>query len=106
MLTITGLDEFQRELNGLARRIEALPTETTIPLPELLTPDFLSSCSAFHSAEELFAASRWTVVTPEDFAAIPDAEWDEFISTHTSFASWETMLSEAAKAWTVRQLGV
>lgn len=105
MLKITGLEEFQRELDTMARRAESLSGNHNVPIPELLTPDFLSRCSRFHSAEEMFEASGFKIETAEDFAAIPDAEWDEFIRANTSFASWEAMLGEAGGEWAARRLG-
>ena len=105
MGSITGLDEFQRKLTDLARRAESLSGEQQVPLPELLTSDFLSRCSRFQSADEMFDASGFSVNSPADFAAIPDAEWDKFICANTSFTSWETMLGEAGGEWAARRLG-
>jgi len=105
VLKITGLDEFQDMLNDLAQRAESLSGTQNIPLPELLTPDFLSRCSHFQSADALFEASGFKIETPEDFAAIPDAEWDEFIRANTSFATWEEMLGKAGGEWAARRLG-
>jgi hypothetical protein len=60
--------------------------------------------SRFQSTDEMLAASGFKVDTAEDFAAIPDAEWDQFISQNTSFPSWEAMQGEAAQAWVARKL--
>lgn len=105
MLKMTGLDEFQRKLNDVAHRAESLSGNHSVPVPELLTPDFLRRCSRFQSAEELFEASGFKVESAEDFTAIPDAEWNEFIRTNTSFPSWEAMLGEAGGEWAARRLG-
>lgn len=105
MLKITGLDEAQRKLNDFARRAESLAGTRNVPLPELLTPDFLRRCSKFHSADEMFEASGFKIDSMEDFKAIPDAEWDQFIHTNTSFSTWEAMLREAGGAWAKKQLG-
>ena len=78
MLKVTGLDEFQRKLNDMARQAESLSGNHSVPVPDLLTPDFLRRCSRFQSAEEMFEVSGFNVESAEDFAAIPDAEWDEF----------------------------
>ncbi len=105
MLKMTGLDDFQRKLNDMAHRAEGSSGSHRVPLPELLTPDFLRRCSRFQSVEEMFEASGFKIDAEDDFAAIPDIEWDEFIRANTSFPSWEAMLGEAGGAWAVRRLG-
>lgn len=105
MLKVTGLDDLQRKLNDIGRRAESLSKTQNVPLPELLAPDFLRRCSRFQSATEMFEASGFKVESAEDFAAIPDAEWDQFIRTQTSFVSWDAMLGEAGGAWAARGLG-
>ena len=106
MLKVTGLDEFQRKVEDMSRRAEDMSGNHSVPIPELLTPDFLARCSRFHSADDLFEASGFKIETPEDFAAIPDVEWDQCIRANTSFASWEAMLSEAGGQWAARRLGL
>ena len=49
-------------------------------------------------------ASGFKVESAEDFAAIPDEEWDAFVSKNTSYSSWEEMQKGAAKDYTKRQL--
>ena len=105
MLKITGLDNIQRRLDDVARRADSLSGNKNVPIPELLTADFLHQCSRFRSADEMFEASGFKIDSAEDFASIPDAEWDLFIRTNTSFVSWEDMLAKAAGEWAVRQLG-
>ena len=48
----------------------------------------------------------FTLETPEDFAAIPDAEWDAFIASRTRFADWRTMQEKAAADWISRGIGL
>ena len=103
---IEGLDEFQRKLEDLKRKAEEVEGGHSVPISELLTPEFLGSCSSFSSVEELFDASGFKVETPEDFAAIPDSDWEWFIQQNTSYISWSEMLQDASQAWTVKKLGL
>lgn len=103
MLKVTGLDELQRKLNAIGRRAEKLSKTQGVPLPELLTPDFLRRYSRFQSAIEKFEASGYKAETAEDFAAVPDDEWDQFVRTNTSFVSWHAMLGKAGRAWAARE---
>jgi len=103
-IKITGLDQFHRQLEDLKNKVESLSGEQSVPLNELLTPDFLATCSTFSSAEEMFQRSGFKVESREDFAAIPDEPWDDFIRSNTSFFNWREMLQAAGAAWTKNKL--
>ena len=105
MLEVKGLDELQRRLKDLSRRAENLSGTHSVPLTDLLTPEFLAGCSCFGSADQMFEASGFKVESKEDFEAIPDADWDSFIRGNTSYASWDLMLGEAVKEHMARELG-
>ena len=103
-IKITGLDKFRRQLEEFQNKIESVSGEQSVPLNELLTPDFLATCSTFSSADELFERSGFKVESKEDFAAIPDEPWDEFIRSNTSFFNWKEMLQAAGAAWVKSKL--
>ncbi|HEX3684997.1 MAG TPA: hypothetical protein VHU83_20855 [Bryobacteraceae bacterium] len=105
MIRVTTKENLQ-PLKDLARRARELEGRRNVPVTELLTPEFLSSCSRFASADEMFEASGFQIESAEDFKAIPDAEWNAFISSNTSCPNWETMLAEASGEWAKRQLGL
>lgn len=106
MLKITGLNDFMKKLDDLEKRVQALDGEHHVPVKDLLTPAFVSRHTRFTDIDELFAASGFKVETQEDLAAIPDAEWDEFISSVSSFPDWGAMLGEATKEWAMKRLGI
>src|SRR5947207_15498547 len=104
-IKMTGLDEFRRQLEDLKNKFESVSGQHSVPLNEMLTPDFLATCSTFASAEEMFERSGFKVESQEDFAAIPDEPWDDFISANTSYLNWQEMLKAAGAAWTKARLG-
>jgi hypothetical protein len=105
MLTITtNFDQVTKRLNDLSKRAQELDGEHVVPLAELMPPEFMSECSSFQSLDELFKASPFTIDSPEDFKAIPDADWDQFIAQHTSYETWQEMQQAAAKQWTLKKL--
>ncbi len=103
-IKVTGIRELQNHLSDLQQKVERLAGTKQVSLPNLLTPGFLSQCSRFNTADEMFKASGFKVESLEDFKAIPDAEWDEFVRANTSYISWHVMLGEASKAWALNQL--
>jgi hypothetical protein len=103
-IKITGLEEFRKKLDDLQNRVESISGERSVPINELLTPDFLAACSTFSSAEEMFERSGFKVESQEDFAAIPDEPWDDFIRSDTSYFNWREMLQAASVAWTKSKL--
>lgn len=106
MLKITGLDELTNQLDHMAKVAEELEGTQTVLMTELLSPEFVSSHTKFANAEEMFEASGFKIESQDDFAAIPDAEWDEFIRSISSFSDWQSMLSEAGSAWAAKKLGI
>lgn len=106
MFKIEGLDELQQKLDELVNNAEELDGEHHIPISELLTGDFVSQHTSFSSADEMFEASGFKIQTQEDFAAIPDVEWDTFIRSISSFDDWQSMLGAAGQAWAKRRLGL
>lgn len=105
MFKITGLDEAMKKLNDLQRKAKAI-NQQSVPVSEILTPAFLLRHTPFGSADEMYQASGFKIETPEDFAAIPDEEWDAFIRSISSFTDWNAMLNEARKEWTTKKLGL
>lgn len=91
-------------LHRLRRNAEALHGTHKIPVADLLSADFMRSVSSFASFEEMLAQSPFTVDSAEDFKAIPDAEWDDYVRKTTRFSSWREMLQAAAAAWTKARL--
>ena len=104
MIKITQNNNFDA-LRKLACNIEELQNTTQISLRELLSPSFISNCSEFATAEELFDASGYKVDSLEDFAAIPDADWDAFISKNTTFSNWKELQTAAVQQFVKQKLG-
>jgi hypothetical protein len=105
-LKITGLDNLTKNLQDLDKKAKALQGTHPIPLDELLTPAFVSKHTRFASAEDLFEASGFRIESQEDFAAIPDDKWDEFIRSVSPFSDWHAMLEAAVGPWTAKKLGL
>jgi len=95
-----------KPLKDLERRARELDGHSNVSIPELLTPEFMTGCSRFTSAQELFDSSGFKIDSPDDFKAIPDVEWNAFISSNTSYANWEEMLSAVIGERLKRQLGL
>jgi hypothetical protein len=106
MFKISGLDELQNKLSNLADKARELDGQHNVPISELLTADFLAKHTQFLSANDLFEASGFKVESTDDFKAIPDDKWDEFIRSVSSFANWQAMLASAGEEWAVKQLGL
>jgi hypothetical protein len=103
---VTGLKELERKLKDIGDRAQKLQGTTNVPLSELLTVEFLKTCSRFNSLTEMFNASGYVITNADDFKAVPDDQWDKFIKQNTSFADWNELLGAAAKDWTKDQLGL
>ncbi len=104
---MSGFDELRKRLEGMAERARQLDgKEEVVPLAELMPSAFVAEHSSFASLEELFSASPFKIDSVDDFKAIPDAEWDAYIASKTSFSSWEEMQHEAIAERMRAQLGL
>ncbi|MCD1651795.1 MULTISPECIES: hypothetical protein [Vreelandella] len=91
-------------LDKLKKNMEEFQSNSQVKLVDMLSPAFMAQCSTYSSFEDMLDASGFKVESAEDFAAIPDEEWDAFVSKNTSYSSWEEMQKGAAKDYTKRQL--
>ncbi len=44
-IKVTGLDQFRKQLEDLKNKVQSLSGQQSVPLNELLTADFLATCS-------------------------------------------------------------
>ncbi|KAE9637948.1 MULTISPECIES: hypothetical protein [Aeromonas] len=86
-------------LKQLQKNLEKISETTQVTLVELMPSQFISNCSRFNSLEEFFEASGFKIDSPEDFAAIPDDEWDIFIKENTTYEDWSEMQQAAAAVY-------
>jgi hypothetical protein len=93
-----------RKLRDLQRKAEQVDGEHSVPLTELFHDEFMLRNTEFPSVETMLEGSGWKIETKEDFANIPDEEWDAFIRERTRFASWDEMKNAAAQEWVSRAL--
>jgi hypothetical protein len=89
---------------NLVRRAKKLNVQKSASLADLLTPAFVSRCSRFNLADEMFESSGFKIGSLEDFEAISDVEWDLFIRRNTSFTDRKEMLKAASREWVKQQL--
>lgn len=94
------LDGFKK----LAENAEKLDGINTVNLAELLNDGFVSSHSNFKSFDDLLSASPFKATTPDEFDAIPNEQWDEYIAKVTNFDSWQDMQKRALDTYIQRKL--
>lgn len=81
------------------KNLEELENTKEIPFHLLFNPEFLAKCSSFASLDDMFEKSGFKVETAADFKAIPDEEWENFITQNTTYSSWEEMQKDAASQY-------
>ena len=106
MLQIKGIKEMSRKLESLSRRLEELDGTHELSLPELFPPRFMSRHTSFQTIDEMMDASEFPTGSAEDFAAIPDDEWDRYVAETTQFSDWDEMKGAAAKEWASARLAL
>ncbi|EOP32238.1 hypothetical protein CN544_19205 [Bacillus toyonensis] len=102
---MNGLDKLQKDLKNMEKAAKELDGKQSIPFPVLFNNSFMKKYTKFNNIDELFENSAFEVETDEDFAKIPDDEWDKYINEVTDFENWEEMMSKAAGLYTLKKLG-
>jgi len=92
--------------DDLIRKIEDLDGSHQIPFSDLFTDEFMLLNTEYSSISGMIAASGFLIQSSEDFAKIPDGEWDRHVRQHSGFVSWEEMKGSAVKLWVSRNLGL
>lgn len=90
------------DLDGVRERVESSGGEVSVT--ELFPPDFMRNYTEFESFDAFLDDCPWRVETKRDFEAIPTDELDAYVSEHTGFESWETMLSVGGREYVLRHV--
>jgi len=97
-------NNFGDSIDKISRNLNKIAEKKSVTFGELFNQEFLTACSSFTSIEDMFDKSGFKVETPEDFAAIPDDKWEDFIKANTTYSSWEEMQSDAGSKYFQRML--
>lgn len=100
-----GLDKLQKDLKNMEKAARELEGKQTVPLSVLFNDSFMLKYTKFDNLDALFENSDFEVETDEDFAKIPDDQWDQYINEVTDFENWEEMMSKAAELYALKKLG-
>lgn len=98
----SGVEKKLKDLENKARKLEQ---GTNISFEEMFNPQFMMKYTQFSNFDEMLNKSGFKVETKEDFEAIDDSEWDEYVQKTTQFTNWQEMLNEAGALWAAKQLG-
>lgn len=104
-MNIKGLDKAINSLKDLQNRAQRLEDTHSVPVAELLTPQFMQRFTDFATFDAMVMASGFKAGTQAEFEAIPDHQWNAFISKSTRFPDWQSMLNEAGAEWAKKELG-
>jgi hypothetical protein len=98
-IKITGLDELTKNLDRLSDKLEDATKPRNVQFSELFGPAFMTRHTSFSSFDEMVKKSPFKVESQEDFKAIPDAAWDDYVQKSTKFSSWQKMISNASEEY-------
>lgn len=106
---MTSVDEEFGDVSAvvdeLHDRASAL-SEDADALAAVFPPSFMERHTDADSFEGFVEESEWEVSSREEFAAIPQEEFDDYVADRTSFEDFEAMLGQAGEEWMARQLGL
>lgn len=103
--SITGLDGLQKKLKQMEDDARRLNGRHEVSLSDLFPPSFMARHTRHSTIQDLFDASGFKIETKEDLAAIPDAKWDAYIRSRTSFHDWGSMQRSAVTELVRKKMG-
>lgn len=87
------------DLENLAENMEKAgkseKSMSMVSFKDLFTPDFMATYTDFADFNELLVGGKFKVNSLDEFMALLDKEFDEFIKKTTKFQNWEEMQSTA-----------
>lgn len=105
-MKIPGFDQVSSKLSDLVPQGLSLDGIPSVPLNDLLTPDFVAKHTKFANAGEMFGAGGFSIKSMEDLKALPGDKINKFISSISSFGDLQSMLGAAGKVWTEKKVGM
>lgn len=98
-----GFKQLQKQLDQMKKGADELASTKEIAITELLTDNFLRKHSDFQSFEDF--ENQQIFETYQTIEEIPDDEMDAFISSNSSFNSWQEMIDSATSEYAAKKLG-
>lgn len=101
---LSEFDDFKKHIEKLQENVKELEGQHSIPFDELFPASFMSNYTDSSSIEELLQKGNFGIKSQEDFEKISDDAMDSFIAMHTSFLTWNQMVTKASEEWLVLRL--
>jgi hypothetical protein len=110
-IDVKGLKEVEDKLKNMADKAKELEGTRKVSFNELFDKDFMTQYTDHDNFDDFVIQSKLvpdgtTMLTEEIFKAIPDKDFDEYISKTTKFDSWEHMKQVAVEEYYKKQLGL
>ena len=88
-----------KEFEELKSKFKQLEERNKMSFEELFPDDFIKKHTKSKNLNDFFKNSGFKIDSAEDFAAIPDNSWEEYIIENTQFTSWLAMQKTAHDQW-------
>ena len=101
-----SFDDLINSLKKLVDNVHSLEGTHTVSFDKLFTKTFMEKHTDCSSFDEFLKVGNFVVNSQEDFEAIPDDEFDQYVSHATNFDSWADMLNQATKDYLSSELSL
>lgn len=99
-IELSGLDKFQKELNKKVNKFNSKPKT----FADIFDTSFMNKYTNCSNINEFFDNGGFNINSQEDLENIDDNVLDKYVSTSTSFSSWNEMLKTASVEYTKNTL--
>ncbi|MCI8486825.1 MAG: hypothetical protein HFJ20_07215 [Clostridia bacterium] len=99
-IDFSGLEKFQKELNNKVQKINSTPKKFS----DIFTSSFMKKYTKCSNINDFFDNGGFTINSKEEFVNIDETDLDTYVSSNTSFSSWNDMYKTASTEYVKNQL--
>lgn len=99
-INLSGLENFQKELNKKVQDFNSKPKT----FADIFNSSFMNTYTKFSNINDFFDNGGFTINSKEDLENINETDLDIYVSSNSSFSSWNEMQKTASVEYAKKQL--
>ena len=105
-ISIDRADDLQNKLENLQKKAKSLDGDQKVPIIELFPVVFMNRHTEYHSIEEMMSEGEIDFESTNEIHLESDNAWNAFVSKHTEFKNWTSMLEKAVEEYFSKKLRI
>lgn len=99
-INFSGLEKFQKELSEKVQKINSTPKKFS----DIFTTSFMNKYTNCSNINDFFENGGFNINSKEDFENINESDLNTYVSSSTTFSTWNDMYKTASTEYVKNQL--